>query len=485
MDEYLQPTSVGPEHFYSANRSFPLGKALEVNGYEELLDGEQGNDDTVFSYALAKAGVRFIYDPTLEVRFDPHVHTLTQLSPDPRKRNWGKEPWATTPKTRIMDDGTPHYANEWLAHEIMANNVAVPTGNKFDLEDLRRLPKELAGDIDAVQEQLTKYVDPDLFDWRDGERLSDMVGGEFAYARDADTPLTTDPARHASISKDNHQVALIVGKVLQRRTLTVGKFEQIEVDVRPAGVLVTPLTKRLLMPLSRAVRIYGTDLGESVDVKGNSDEVQAVDCSADERYFAAGGWDAAVHVWELATYKRVCSFEDLEDSVTALAFVPNSYRLVGGTASGRAYLWDVDARKQLWTASVSMRPFSFIAPFTCESKPWTLCGFSDGRVAMINLESSDSIELGSDVRIGQDAAHDSEVTSGHVDDRGRYGITASSSGDMIVWDLSRRSIVQRISIASSPLAVKLSVAERTVLVVTSGGQLATWRINPQFAGLLE
>lgn len=80
--------------------------------------------------------VKFMYDPKLKIEFDAASHTLTQLSPDPKAR-WGKEPWAVEPKTRVMSDGTPHYANEWLANKIRTEGRSRPVGNKFTLETLR------------------------------------------------------------------------------------------------------------------------------------------------------------------------------------------------------------------------------------------------------------------------------------------------------------------------------------------------------------
>lgn len=484
MDEYLQPADVGPGHFYSANRSYPLKKALEVNGYEELFDGEQGNEDIVFSHALSQAGVRFKYDPTLEVRFDSRVHTLTQLSPDPRKRRWGKEPWAINPKTRIMDDGTPHYANEWLTHEILVSGTRIETGNKFVLEELRRLTKERADDLNAVQERLRQFVDPNPCDWRDDEPLSEMFGGEFAHTRDRDALLTTDPIHSAAISQDTAQIVLVAGKVLQRQTLTFRKTERIELEVRPGVVAVTPLTRRLVVTVARRVRIYGNDLAESVELAGNLDQVQAVDCTADEQFVAAGGWDAAVHVWDLATNERICSFDDLADSVTALRFHPRSNRLVCTTASGHAYVWDVAARETIVTASLSSRSCSVLAPFIQGSATSMLCGFSDGRVVITDVETLQSTELTIDATSGQRvAAHEAEVTTAAVDEGGRFALTGSSAGDIVVWDLHERSIVQRISLSCAPVAAKLDVARRRISVVTSLGYLATWHVNPQFRDL--
>ena len=345
--EYPDPTQIVFEHFYCPNRSFALQSALKVNGYEELLDGEQGNEDVVLGFRLSHIGVRFMYDPTLRVEFDASSHTLTQLSPDPRKARWGKEVWAVEPKTKVMSDGKPHYANEWLADQILTSKQSPSTSNRFTLSELREIPIELDHDIGAVQKRLEAFVDTDPKDWRDDEPIASMSGGEFVHFRDDETITTQITARnaaiaHAAISGNLDQISVVAGRILERNTRSIPKWERIQLDGEPTGIVITPLTSKMIVPTrSRTTQIYDSDLMKIQELRESEDVVQSVGVSQSEKYLAAGGWDSAVHVWDFATYEHQKSFKRLCSSVTAITFLDDARHLVAGTAARHTYAWDV------------------------------------------------------------------------------------------------------------------------------------------------
>ena len=164
--------------FYGANHSFLLEDVLKVNGYEELLDGEQGQEDCELGIRLGRMGVKILYDPDLWVEFDRSVHTLTQWSPDAEKADLKKEGKPVEPKRRVLADGEEHFANEWLTQQLLKDEDRTqPVGTPFDLRELRKIPPRYDYDVLTVHEALKGYVDPDLHDWRDGEKIEDMIGG--------------------------------------------------------------------------------------------------------------------------------------------------------------------------------------------------------------------------------------------------------------------------------------------------------------------
>ncbi len=162
--------------FYGTNCSYDVCDAVAVNGYEELLDGEQGQEDCLLAVMLSRIGVKLFYEPALWVRFDTKSHTLTQASPDPEKATWGSEPGIVGPKKRRMDDGTLRYANEWLGQEtIKDRDRQGPLGNHFRLSQLRQIPHRCKFEVMRVHNVLGAYVDPDPNDWRDDEPLVNIL----------------------------------------------------------------------------------------------------------------------------------------------------------------------------------------------------------------------------------------------------------------------------------------------------------------------
>ena len=162
--------------FYGANTSFNLKDILKINGYEELMDGEQGQEDVDLGFRLNRIGVQVMYDPDSWIEFDRSTHTLTQVEPEKlEKKGWGKETRIVEPKKRVLFDGKEHFANEWLTQQLIKDKDRTqPLGNHFDLRELRKLPVQYDYDVLKVHEALAQYIDPELLDWRDNATLTSM-----------------------------------------------------------------------------------------------------------------------------------------------------------------------------------------------------------------------------------------------------------------------------------------------------------------------
>ena len=470
QDEYAEPTIIGPEHFYSGNRSFPLQKALDVNGYEEILDGEQGQTDIVFAFMLSKAKAPLMYDPTLRVNYDAASHTLTQLSPDPKKAKWGQEPWAVEPKKKMMGNGTLHYANEWLAHEILTSDRAKPEGNNFTLSELRQIPLDAHFDIQTVQQSLEDYVDKDSTDWRDGEQISNMTSVEFVHFLQEDRAIAQGPLKHVQMSNDTNQIVSVSGRTLARYTRSFRKKEQIPLDVKSNGVYISPVTGRIIVP-SRTTRIYDASLTGFHELRESEDEVHAVCVSRSERYIAAGGWDQAVYVWDFKTYSLVSSFKKLGSAVTSIVFLDDEKHIVAGMTDGYTCVCELENGNQLMREKRSDHPISVLVPLTLDDKPLILVG-TDMTLAFCDPSSSNSSSL--------PLVHTGELNHAHVTSDGGYVVTADSGGEVRVWDVRRLSLLQTLLLGEPALTVRVTLRSRELLVVTSAGKLLAWQINPFF-----
>jgi WD40 repeat protein len=80
------------------------------------------------------------------------------------------------------------------------------------------------------------------------------------------------------------------------------------------------------------------------DLTGPPDLVESVAFSADGRYLAGGGGDAAVHVWDLTTPEEpaaVARFETAAGTVNKLAWSPQAPLLAVGSATVGAQLFDL------------------------------------------------------------------------------------------------------------------------------------------------
>lgn len=244
------------------------------------------------------------------------------------------------------------------------------------------------------------------------------------------------------------------------------------VDFDPNAVYLSPLTGTLLLS-SRTTRVYSADLTKFEELHESEDVVQALCVSDSERYVAAGGWDSAVYVWDFGTRKLMCSFKKLRGSVTALAFLGDDGRLVAGTINGDTYLWDLGSCQELTSKKRFDCPISVVYPFTLGDKTLVLVGSQDGGIAICDPSSSESHPL-----LPQD---NQRVQCIHMASGSPYAVSAGSSGEVRVWDVKNRVLLQTILLREPVLAVNLSLELGKIFVVTSVGNLLCWSINPRVA----
>ncbi len=151
-----QPKLVGGGWLYGTNFSYPLSVALGINGFDEELDGEMGQDDLNFGVRAERKGYCIMYDPTCEVQCIYETHDSVS---DKR------------PKDIVLRDGKPHFSNEFHTQKLLDDrNRYLPYANNFTLSELRSKLNNI--DTEAAFKELEKYIDPNLFDWRDNENIS-------------------------------------------------------------------------------------------------------------------------------------------------------------------------------------------------------------------------------------------------------------------------------------------------------------------------
>lgn len=146
---------------YGLNVSFSIEMAEAVNGYEEFFDGQGGSEDCHFGIRVEKAGFPVYYYP------DCIVHQILEHhEPVCETSAWGR-PQPRPQKERVLGDGKPHFANEFLIQEwfkkpyVRSIHGGTHERPEFDLHELRKTGK-------------FPTVRATTHDWRDGQPLAEM-----------------------------------------------------------------------------------------------------------------------------------------------------------------------------------------------------------------------------------------------------------------------------------------------------------------------
>lgn len=172
------PKLINGTWLYTGNCSFSLETALDINGFDEELDGEQGQEDINFGIRAERKGYRILYDPCCCVKYILSDHDLLQ---DHKTEYWEGfrriDSKAVIPKKKILNDGKEHFSSEWLTQKLLDDTGRyLPYGNHFNIRELVELVKKNNYNIESTYKELEKYIDPNPTDWRDGETIEKIIG---------------------------------------------------------------------------------------------------------------------------------------------------------------------------------------------------------------------------------------------------------------------------------------------------------------------
>lgn len=142
-----RPIEVRKEWLYGCNFSVPLQDAINVNGFDEMFDGQRNSEDCDFSIRLSNNGCQIYFHPECSIFESAEDHV--------RK-------WHHTYEKKIND--LP--ANSWLA------NVRLRSGLSWALN--------LGKNIQAYRNSLAnggtfEIPTEPTEDWRDGKLLMEML----------------------------------------------------------------------------------------------------------------------------------------------------------------------------------------------------------------------------------------------------------------------------------------------------------------------
>lgn len=186
------PNFTTPGWLYGGNFSFPLRVALDVNGFDEELDGEMGQDDISFGFRAARKNYVVMYDPTccLEYHYSKHGMLMSCYDGESVGKDFFLKPdsWRcghppghpveinVAPVNLRLKDGLLHFSNEFFMQELLDDKDRyLAKGNNFNLVEMRKMVVDNGYDVKKVYKILEGHIDPNPYDWRDGKLVSEKA----------------------------------------------------------------------------------------------------------------------------------------------------------------------------------------------------------------------------------------------------------------------------------------------------------------------
>ncbi|MFL6255324.1 MAG: caspase family protein [Pyrinomonadaceae bacterium] len=192
-----------------------------------------------------------------------------------------------------------------------------------------------------------------------------------------------------------------------------------------------------------------------------SSGIYATAFSPDRRWFAAGGKDKTVRVWEIKTGRKVRTLAGHTGWVTSLAFSPDSRLLASASLSGHVKLWDNETGLEERTLAGHTESVNAVA-------------FSpDGK--MLATASGDAAVKLWDVATGQllktFSGHKAEVNAVAFSPDGKT--IASGGADKMVklWDVSGGQLTREMQSAGEVFGVAYGLDGRTLAVAGGDGSV--------------
>jgi len=163
---------------YGGNFGFPIKIVDEINGFDEYLDGEMGQDDISLGIRAQRKGYKVMYDPSCYVEYYYKEHGLLMNSNDPNNPIW-KDNFVEMniiPVNIRLRDGKEHFSNEFAIQELLEDSKRFWTkGNVVQIKGSREMWKSGKYSIVQMYRMMEGWIDCNLVDWRDGKLVADKI----------------------------------------------------------------------------------------------------------------------------------------------------------------------------------------------------------------------------------------------------------------------------------------------------------------------
>ncbi|MBV9928890.1 MAG: caspase family protein [Acidobacteria bacterium] len=193
-----------------------------------------------------------------------------------------------------------------------------------------------------------------------------------------------------------------------------------------------------------------------------SSGVYATAFSPDRRWFAAGGKDRTVRVWEIRTGRKVRTLAGHEGWVTSLAFSPDSNLLASASLDGRVKLWDNETGLEARTLDAHAESVNAVA-------------FSPDGKTLATASNDATVKLW-DVATGRNTltlkGHASEVNAVAFSPDGKAIASGGVDKKVKLWDAATGQLTREIQNAHEVFGVAYS-PDGSALAVGNGGGAVT------------
>lgn len=186
--------------------------------------------------------------------------------------------------------------------------------------------------------------------------------------------------------------------------------------------------------------------------------------------------DGFIHLWNLRTGKRVCTFSHPTVPVAALAFSADSQLLASGSGDGKIHLWDLKSGTLLRTVSKHQDAVVFVT--IGSDRNTCVSGSLDGSIQRWKLSTGTLCRT-----IGNVAS----LTAASLDRQGQRLVMADRECTIHVWQLGAdeplRTITEK---ARENTPVAISADGRFVAFCSASGKVEVWclqsgTLNQRFA----
>ncbi len=210
------------------------------------------------------------------------------------------------------------------------------------------------------------------------------------------------------------------------------------------------------------LRDLSADAGDAARVfESYSSGIYATAFSPDRRWFAAGGKDRTVRVWEIRTGRKVRTLAGHAGWVTSLAFSPDSRLLASGSLSGHVKLWDNETGLEERTLAGHAESVNAVA-------------FSpDGKT--LASASGDSTVRVWDVATGRNTrsltGHAAEVNAVVFSPDGKTLASGGADKTIKLWDAAGGQLTREVQSAGEVFGVAFSPDGKTLAVAGRDGSV--------------
>jgi WD40 repeat protein len=217
-------------------------------------------------------------------------------------------------------------------------------------------------------------------------------------------------------------------------------------------------------------RIWEAATGQEIALTVHENTVSSVAFSPDGKHVVSGSYDGTARVWEVATGQEIARIVH-ENTVSSVAFSPDGKYVVSGSYDGTARVWEAATGKEV--AQMTHGGAVISVAFSPDGKSVVL-GSDDQTVSVWDALTGKEVN-----RLTQDGP----VTSVAFSLDGKYVFSLSDDTTAQVWDASTGKEITFLSIPGTELTHLSSSADGRVLALGSyDGSIFLWDLgllNPE------